>query len=171
MKKSTIFGTLAVMAMAVTGAGYAQAYHGGDYHHRDYHHTEYRHGGCDNYRQHHNFHPGKGFRAWQEQNLTEEQRVKLGEMRKDHFKTMKPLFDDLRLKRMQLDVFRDNPNVKPDQLDKLIKDIIALENKVDTEKRSFRSQVEKEFGIDLRRPMPPMNQPMPVPAAEEPDEE
>lgn len=167
MKKSAIFGTLAVMAMAVTGAGYAQAYHGDDYgyHHRGYH-QEYRHGGCgSHYRQHHNFHPGNCFYNGQEQNLTDEQQAKLGEMRENHFKTMKPLFDDLRLKRMELDVFRDNPNVKPDQLDKLIKEIIALENKIDSEKYSFRTQLKDEFGFEFRRSMRPM------PAIEEPDEE
>lgn len=168
MKKSAIFGTLAIMAMAVTGAGYAQAYHGDDYgyHHHKGYHQEYRHGGCDNYRQHHHFHRGNCFYSGQEQNLTEEQQAKLGEMRENHFKTMKPLFDDLRLKRMELDVFRNNPNVKPDQLDKLIKEIIALENKIDSEKYSFRTQVKNEFGIDFRRPMP-----RPVPAMETPDSE
>lgn len=169
MKKSAIFGTLAIMAMAVTGASYAQAYHGDDYgyhHNRGYHHQEYRHGGCDNFRPHHRGFHGNCFYNGQEQNLSEEQLAKLDEMRENHFKTIKPLFDDLRLKRMELDVFRDNPNVKPDQLDKLIKEIIALENKIDGEKYSFRTQVEKEFGIDFRRTMP-----RPVPAMENPDEE
>ena len=169
MKKSTMFGTLAIMAMAVTGAGYAQAYHGGDYgyHHRGYHHQEYRHGGCGNYKGYrHNYHRGNCFYAEQEQNLTQEQLAKLGEMRENHFKTMKPLFDDLRLKRMELDVFRDNPNVKPDQLNKLIKEIIALENKIDTERYSFRTQVEKEFGIEFRRAMPKQ-----IPSEDNPDSE
>lgn len=167
MKKSTIFGTLAIMAMAVTGTGYAYAYHGDDcgYNHRG--HQEYRHGGYDTFRQHHRgFHHGCGFFAGQEQNLTEEQQAKLGEMRENHFKTMKPLFDDLRLKRMELDVFRDNPNAKIDQLDKLIKEIIALENKIDSEKHSFRTQLKNEFGIDFRRPTPKA-----VPAEENPDSE
>lgn len=167
MKKSTIFGTLAIMAMAVTGAGYAQAYHGSDYgyHHRGYHHQEYRHGGCGSYEKFHHNYRGNCFYNGQEQNLTEEQLAKLGEMRENHFKTMKPLFDELRLKRMELDVFRDNPNVKTDQLDKLIKDIIVLENKIDSEKHSFRTQVKNEFGIEFGRPMRPM------PAPENPDEE
>ena len=48
----------------------------------------------------------------------------------------------------------------------LLKEIIALENKIDSEKYSFRTQVKNEFGIDFRRPMP-----RPVPAMETPDSE
>ncbi len=59
MKKSMIFGTLAIMAMTAAGAGIAGAhnpYHDG--YRSGYHHTyEYGHGnyGCDGYRTPHMF--------------------------------------------------------------------------------------------------------------------
>ncbi|HBV41325.1 MAG TPA: hypothetical protein DEB43_01605 [Desulfovibrio sp.] len=90
---------------------------------------------------------------YQENTLTKEQISQLDEMREKHFKTMQPLFEELRLKNMELDVFRSNPNVKPDQLDKLVREIIALENKVDSERQNFRSQIGEKFGIEYSRGM------------------
>lgn len=160
MKKSMIFGTLAIMAMTAAGAGIAGAhnpYHDG--YRSGYHRTyEYGHGnyGCDGYRTPHMFRGRSNAYYndnYQENTLTKEQISQLDEMREKHFKTMQPLFEELRLKNMELDVFRSNPNVKPDQLDKLVREIIALENKVDSERQNFRSQIGEKFGIEYSRGM------------------
>lgn len=140
MNTKKIFGTLAVMTMVLGGAGFADAYNG--QHHRGYAAQEY-------YGDYHNFgncpygqYSGAG------KQLSEKEWAEFSKLRQAHWEKMQPLHDDLRAKHLELNALKYNPNVDPETLIKLSKDISNLENKIDAERDAFRAQVKNDFGIE-----------------------
>lgn len=79
--------------------------------------------------------------------LTEKQIAELDSLREKHFQTMRPLFEELRAKDLALKNYRGNSNIGKDELDKLIQDKIALENKIQEQREQFQNQVEKDYGV------------------------
>ncbi len=154
MNKRTIITSLAIFGILAGGAGFAQAYNGhgmgygmGDgqgmgygYHHERGHFADcpYADGS------------GRGYYGYAKQGkqLTDEQIAQFDKVRSSHFEKMQPLWDQLHSKRMELNALKYNPNTEPETLTKLVKDITDIENKIDTERKSFRAQLEKDFGIE-----------------------
>lgn len=148
MKKRTIITSLAIFSILAGGAGIAQAYCGqgtGYGYGGGYHHERGRFADCP-------FADGSG-KGWygyakQGKQLSEEQLAQLGKLRSSHFEKMQPLWNQLHSKRMELNALKYNPNTKPETLTGLVKDITAIENQIDAERKSFRTQLEKDFGIE-----------------------
>lgn len=155
MNKRTIIGSLAILAVFAGGVSMAQAYNG----HRGMGYGQgYADDGCGYGRGYHRFADcpyndgtGRGYYGYynkQGKELSDKQIEQLGELREKHYKTMEPLWDSLREKRIELDTLKYNPNVQPETLTKLVQDITALENKINAERDNFRALLEKKFGIE-----------------------
>ena len=153
MKKSTILSSLAIIALTVSGAGCANAYghhsgHCGNMYHEPAPYQDFR---CDNPNHHNGMYTrGECFVNIDPNRtapLTDKQIAELSSLREKHFQTMRPLYDELRVKNLELENYRGNSGISKEQLDKVIQDKIALENKIREEKMQFRSQTEKEYGI------------------------
>lgn len=155
MKKSTILSSLAVIALAVSGAGFASAHPGHHYGHcnNGYYSEQAQPRGfhCDNPAHHDGMHKrGECFYnldANRTAPLTDAQMAELKSLREKHFQSMRPLYDELRVKDLELDSYRGNSNVSKEQLDKLIEEKIALENKIREQREQFNNQAEKEYGV------------------------
>lgn len=154
MKKSTILSSLAVIALAVSGAGFASAYPG---HHNGHCNNAYseqaqpREFHCDNPVHHDGMHKrGECFYnldANRAAPLSEKQIAELGSLREKHFQSMRPLFEELRVKDLELENYRGNSNISKEQLDKLIEEKVALENKIREQREQFQNQIEKDYGV------------------------
>ncbi len=76
---------------------------------------------------------------------------RLESMREAQIEKMRPLQNELQVKRMELRAFSNNPNVKPELISKLSREIVSLQNQVSDERQAFRDKVEDEFGIEFNR--------------------
>lgn len=151
MKKSTILSSLAVIALAVTGAGFASAHPSHHNGHCGYYEQQYQGFHCDNPAHHDGMHKrGECFYnldANRAAPLTEKQIAELTALREKHFQTMRPLFEELRVKNLELENYRGNSNISKEQLDNVIAEKIALENKIQEQRIQFRNQTEKDYGV------------------------
>lgn len=154
MKKSTILSSLAVIALAVTGAGFANAYQGYHNGHCDNAYSEpapYQGFHCDNPQHHGGMHKkGECFfnlDANRAAPLSEKQIAELNTLREKHFQTMRPLFEELRVKNLELENYRGNSNISKEQIDKAIEEKIALENKIQEQRKQFQTQAENDYGV------------------------
>lgn len=155
MNKRTIIGSLAVLAVLTGGISLAQAYNGHGMNYGKGYHSDYGYGEGRGYHRFadcpYNTGEGRGYYGYgsrQGQQLSEDQINKLNSLRSKHFETMEPLRESLHAKRLELNALKYNPNVEPETLSKLVQDIAALENKIDSEREAFRAQLEKDFGIE-----------------------
>ncbi len=119
MKVKTIIASLAIIGLTFSGISYAVA----------------KDGQC-------------GGRGIIEQ-LSPEQQEKFEDMRDAQFEQIRPVMNELKIKRMEYKAFVQNPNVQPEQISKLAREIVELENKTHDSRNEFKDKVEKEFGIDL----------------------
>ncbi len=81
--------------------------------------------------------------------LTEEQQTKFQQMKDAQFDAIRPIRSELFAKRMELEAFSTNPNVQPETITKLTKEIVALQNQIQDKQIAFKDNVEKEFGIEF----------------------
>lgn len=154
MKKSTILSSLAVIALAVTGAGFASAhpnYHNGHCGNGYSEPAPYQGFHCDNPMHHNGMHKrGECFYNLDVNRaapLSEKQIAELNTLREKHFQTMRPLFEELRLKNLELENYRGNSNISKELLDKVIAEKIALENKIQEQRKQFQTQTENDYGV------------------------
>lgn len=156
MKKTTLLSSLAIIGLVVSGAGFANAYHGHGHQmghcNNGYHQpAPYQGFHCDNPNHHNGMHKrGECFsnidpnRAAQ---LTDKQIAELNSLREKHFASMRPLFEELRTKDLTLKNYRGNSNISKAELDSLIQDKIALENKIREQRVQFQNKVENDYGV------------------------
>lgn len=76
--------------------------------------------------------------------LTEEQRAQIAALREEHLAAITPLRDQLREKKMTLDVLARNPNTQPNELRALAEDISKLHVQLRTVNNDFCAKMQKQ---------------------------
>lgn len=82
-------------------------------------------------------------------NLTPERQAQYETMLDEHYDSVRPLQDKLRLKYMELNAYQNNANVKPEQISKLINEIASIENEISTQHDKFSNNVKDKLGIEV----------------------
>jgi len=120
MKLSSIVSTVAVVGLLVTGVSFASAnpYMG---------------------------HNGNGRAMTQ---LSSDQQDQLREMREDNDTKMRPIYSELRAKRLELNALSNNVNTNPKDISKRVKEITTLNSKIENNNIAFSKKVESKLGIE-----------------------
>lgn len=154
MKKSTVLSSLAIIALAVSGAGFASAnpnYHNGHCSNGYSEPAPYQGFHCDNPMHHDGMHKrGECFYnldANRAAPLTEKQMTELNDLRKKHIESMRPLYEELHLKDLELENYRGNSSITKEQLDKVIQEKVTLEKKIREQREEFKTMTEKDYGV------------------------
>lgn len=83
--------------------------------------------------------------------LTAEQQTQYDTMCDSYDAKVKPLQNKLRYKYMELNAYKSNPNVKPDQISKIINEIASIENEISTQYDQFAKNVKDKLGIEVSK--------------------
>lgn len=146
MKTSAIIGSFAVIGVLLAGAGIAQAhgyFHG---YHKPY--AERNFSGCG-YAGHYAENCRYGGNCFLEgKNFSDEQIAAIEKLQAEHFNTMQGLGKEFRQKQRELNTLKYTADTK--DLQKILADINAIEDKIDAERKSFASTLQKEYGIELK---------------------
>lgn len=149
MKTSAIIGSFAVIGVLLAGAGLAEAhgyYHG---YHKSY--AEKNYGDCYGFGRHSAENcPYGGNCFWEEKNFSAEQIAAIEKLQAKHFDTMQSLGKEFRQKQRELNTLKYNSNTDTKDLQKILADMNAIEDKMYTERQNFASAMQKEYGIELK---------------------
>lgn len=156
MNKRTIITSLAIFGILAGGAGFAQAYNG---HGMGYGMGDGQGIGCGYYHERGHFADcpyadgsGRGYYGYAKQGkqLTDEQIAAIETLQAKHFDTMQSLGKEFRQKQRELNALKYNSNTDTEDLQKILADMNAIENKMYAERQNFASVMQNEYGIELK---------------------
>ena len=93
----------------------------------------------DGYGRHHGYQRANCYQAMPE--LTQEQRAQMDKLYEEHRNAVRPLYDQLNQKGLELRTLSPNPNVKPEELKAIIADISKLHEQLRTINEDFYSKM------------------------------
>lgn len=93
----------------------------------------------DGYGRHHGYQRGYCYQSMPE--LSQEQAAQLDKLREEHRNAVRPLYDQLSEKELELRTLSPNPNVKPEELKAIIAEISKLHEQLRTVNEDFYSKM------------------------------
>ncbi|MCH5276228.1 MAG: periplasmic heavy metal sensor [Desulfovibrionaceae bacterium] len=83
------------------------------------------------------------------QGLTEEKRAELDALAREHRAAVEPLREQLEARHLELNALSGNPNMRPEDISRLAKEVAGLRARIRTANQTFREKAQ-ELGVPVR---------------------